>query len=85
MIAALWITMLINNPRTSTAIWRLRPLIFFPPSYPDSIVLSWVDLTVWLSIILAVGVGLRYDRPEYVLAHVKPYLFDPKHRLSASD
>src|SRR5207237_485859 len=46
-----------NNPSVSTNRWRLRPLIFLPPSYPRSGPPISVVLTDWLSMHAALGVG----------------------------
>jgi hypothetical protein len=49
-----------SHPSTSTAMWRLRPLIFFPASYPlvaEPTVSA--HLTGCASITAAVGSGLR--------------------------
>src|SRR5215210_5095413 len=45
-----------NNPKVSTATWRLRPFTFFPPSYPTSPPMC-VVLTLWLSIITRLGLS----------------------------
>ncbi len=37
-------------------IWRFRPVIFLPPSYPRPSAIS-VALTVWLSMLPALGLG----------------------------
>jgi len=48
-----------NKPSVSTNRWRLRPLIFLPPSYPRSGPPTSVVLTDWLSMHAALGVGSR--------------------------
>ncbi len=45
-----------RNPSVSTMIWRFRPVIFLPPSYPRPSAIS-VALTVWLSMLPALGLG----------------------------
>jgi hypothetical protein len=49
-----------SSPPVSTATCRLRPLIFFPPSYP-LLAVGTVSAarTVWESITAAVGTGPR--------------------------
>ena len=55
--AALVIATASNKPRVSTNRWRLRPFIFFPPSYPRSGAPTSMVLTDWLSMQAALGVG----------------------------
>ncbi len=47
-----------SNPSESKAMCRFRPLIFLPPSYPRLAAIS-VALTVWLSMLPALGLGSR--------------------------
>jgi len=47
-----------SSPSVSTTMCRFRPLSRFPPSYPCPPPIS-VALTVWLSMLPALGVGSR--------------------------
>lgn len=54
LTSARWTRTKIRKPSVSVMMWRLRPLIFLPASYPQTPPLS-VVLTLWLSMMPAVG------------------------------
>src|ERR1700722_10498536 len=69
-----------SRPSVSTAMWRLRPAIFLPASYP--LVFASGALTDWLSITPPVGLASRPTRSRSSISATSWMVWNRKRRTN---